>query len=165
LLTEVEQGRFRRDLYYRLNVFPIQLPPLRERTEDIPLLASFFLHKYGGKKLTGFTRRAIRQMRDYQWPGNVREMEHLIERQVLLSTKPVISEINIPEVVKTIIDKEGTIQKIKTIDENERDHIFAVLQLCKGRISGSDGAAKLLGVPPTTLNSKIKRLGLNKKHF
>ena len=165
LLTEVEQGRFRRDLYYRLNVFPIQLPPLRERTEDIPLLASFFLYKYGGKKLTGFTRRAIRQMRDYQWPGNVREMEHLIERQVLLSTKPVISEINIPEVVKTIIDKEGTIQKIKTIDENERDHIFAVLQLCKGRISGSDGAAKLLGVPPTTLNSKIKRLGLNKKHF
>ena len=164
LLAEVEQGRFRRDLYYRLNVFPIQLPPLRERTEDIPLLASFFLHKYG-KKLTGFTRRAIKQMRDYQWPGNVREMEHLIERQVLLSTKPVISEVNIPEVVKTIIDKEGTVQKIKTIDENERDHIFAVLQLCKGRISGSDGAAKLLGVPPTTLNSKIKRLGLNKKHF
>ena len=164
LSIEVEQGRFRRDLYYRLNVFPIQLPPLRERTEDIPLLASFFLDKYG-KKLTGFTRRAIKQMCDYHWPGNVREMEHLIERQVLLSTKPVISEINIPEVVKTIIDKEGTVQKIKTIDENERDHIFAVLQLCKGRISGSDGAAKLLGVPPTTLNSKIKRLGLNKKHF
>lgn len=164
LLAEVEQGRFRRDLYYRLNVFPINLPPLRERTEDIPLLAAYFLNKYG-KKQTGFTQKAIKQMIGYSWPGNVREMEHLIERQVLLSTKPVIGEINIPTIVKTIADSEGAPQKIKTIEENERDHIFAVLQLCNGRISGEQGAAKLLGVPATTLNSKIKKLGLNKKHF
>ncbi|MDR6943887.1 sigma-54-dependent Fis family transcriptional regulator [Mucilaginibacter pocheonensis] len=164
LLTEVEQGRFRRDLYYRLNVFPINLPPLRDRVEDIPLLAAYFLNKYGNK-LTGFAQKAIKQMTNYSWPGNVREMEHLIERQILLSTKPVIREINIPTILKTIADSEGAPQKIKTIEENERDHIFAVLQICNGRISGEQGAAKLLGVPATTLNSKIKKLGLNKKHF
>ncbi|MFC0513062.1 sigma-54 interaction domain-containing protein [Mucilaginibacter angelicae] len=164
LFAEVERGNFRRDLYYRLNVFPINLPPLRERTEDIPLLAAYFLDRYCKQK-TGFTQRAVKQMINYRWPGNVREMEHLIERQVLLSTKPVISEINIPAAVKTIPDKAGTPQKIKTIEENERDHIFAVLQLCKGRVSGTEGAARLLGVPATTLNSKIKRLRLNKKHF
>ena len=168
LLAEVEEGRFRRDLYYRLHVFPISLPSLRERVEDIPLLASYFLKKYAhkaGKQLTGFTQRAMQQMSNYNWPGNVREMEHLIERQVLLSKKNVISSIDIPAKEKNIIDKDGVSQKVKTIDENERDHIFAVLQLCKGRISGPEGAAKLLGVPATTLNSKIKRLGLNKKHF
>lgn len=168
LLNEVEKGRFRRDLYYRLNVFPIQLPALKDRVEDIPLLASYFLAKYAhkaGKQLIGFTQRAINQMKNYNWPGNVREMEHLIERQVLLSKKPHISEIDIATKEKTVIDEEGAQQKIKTIDENERDHIFAVLQICKGRISGPEGAAKLLGVPATTLNSKIKRLGLNKKHF
>lgn len=164
LLNEVEQGRFRRDLYYRLNVFPIDLPPLRERTEDIPLLATYFLDKFS-KQQMAFTQKAINQLRHYNWPGNVREMEHLIERQILLNPKPLISDMNIPKTAKTMRDKEGAPQKIKTIDENERDHIFAVLQFCKGRISGVDGAAKLLGVPATTLNSKIKRLGLNKKHF
>lgn len=164
LLAEVEQGRFRRDLYYRLNVFPINLPPLRDRVEDIPLLASYFLGKYS-KQQTGFSRRVIKQMSNYGWPGNIREMEHLIERQALLNTRAVISEIPIPTISKTINDQNGAPQKIKTIDENERDHIFAVLQICNGRVSGAEGAAKLLGVPATTLNSKIKRLGLNKKHF
>jgi transcriptional regulator with GAF, ATPase, and Fis domain len=164
LLVEVEKGRFRLDLYYRLHVFPIYLPPLRERLEDIPLLATYFLNKYG-KQQKGFSQRAIKQMINYSWPGNVREMEHLVERQALLSTKPVISEINIPTTKKTITDSEGAQQKVKTIDENERDHIFTVLQLCNGRISGAEGAAKLLGVPATTLNSKIKRLGISKTHF
>ncbi|MEO3404719.1 sigma-54 dependent transcriptional regulator [Mucilaginibacter sp. CAU 1740] len=164
LLTEVEKGRFREDLYYRLHVFPINLPALRDRTEDIPLLAAYFLSKYG-KQQTGFSQRAIKQMVNYSWPGNVREMEHLIERQVLLSNKPLIGEINIPATAKTVTDEAGIKHKIKTIEENERDHIFSVLQLCNGRISGQYGAAKLLGVPATTLNSKIKKLGLNKKHF
>jgi transcriptional regulator with GAF, ATPase, and Fis domain len=164
LLAEVDQGRFRRDLYYRLNVFPINLPPLRDRVEDIPLLASYFLRKYS-KQQTGFSRRVIKQMSNYTWPGNIREMEHLIERQALLNTRAVINEITIPTITKTINDQNGTPQKIKTIDENERDHIFAVLRICNGRVSGTEGAAKLLGVPATTLNSKIKRLGLNKKHF
>jgi transcriptional regulator with GAF, ATPase, and Fis domain len=104
-------------------------------------------------------------MLNYTWPGNVREMEHLIERQSLLNKNVIISEISVPKLTKTTIDDKGAPQKVKTIDENERDHIFAVLKLCNGRISGENGAAKLLGVPATTLNSKIKRLGLNKKHF
>lgn len=164
LYEEVQEGRFRQDLYYRLNIFPIALPPLRERPEDIPILASYFLSKYA-KGVTGFSRRAIKQMLNYTWPGNVREMEHLIERQSLLNRNAIISELSIPKTAKTTVDDKGAPQKVKTIDENERDHIFAVLKLCNGRISGENGAAKLLGVPATTLNSKIKRLGLNKKHF
>jgi transcriptional regulator with GAF, ATPase, and Fis domain len=164
LYKEVQEGRFRQDLYYRLNIFPIALPPLRERPEDIPILASYFLSKYA-KGATGFSKRAIKQMLNYAWPGNVREMEHLIERQSLLNKNAIISELNISKVAKTTVDNKGAPQKVKTIDENERDHIFAVLKLCNGRISGENGAAKLLGVPATTLNSKIKRLGLNKKHF
>lgn len=164
LITEVEQGRFRRDLYYRLHVFPINLPPLRERSEDIPLLANFFLTKFGKQK-AGFSKKAIKQMIHYNWPGNIREMEHLIQRQILLNSGPVINEMNIPVTGKTMVNGTGTKQQIKTIEENERDHIFAVLQLCKGRVSGPHGAAKLLGVPATTLNSKIKKLGLNKQHF
>jgi len=168
LLNEVEHGRFRRDLYFRLNVIPIQLPALRERVDDIPLLAVHFLKKYAGKsgkQITGFTKAAIRQLCNYPWPGNVREMEHLIERHVLLSKKPVINSIELPVVETMMPGHSGKLKKIKTIDENERDHIFEVLQLCNGRVSGPYGAAKLLGVPPTTLNSKIKKLGLNKKHF
>jgi transcriptional regulator with GAF, ATPase, and Fis domain len=164
LYKEVQEGRFRQDLYYRLNIFPIALPPLRERPEDIPILASYFLSKYA-KGATGFSKRAIKQMLNYAWPGNVREMEHLIERQSLLNKNAIICELSIPKVAKTTVDDKGAPQKVKTIDENERDHIFAVLKLCNGRISGENGAAKLLGVPATTLNSKIKRLGLNKKHF
>lgn len=164
LYKEVQKGRFRQDLYYRLNIFPIALPPLRERPEDIPVLASYFLSKYA-KGVTGFSKRAIKQMLNYTWPGNVREMEHLIERQSLLNKNTIISELSISKVAKTTVDNKGAPQKVKTIDENERDHIFAVLKLCNGRISGEYGAAKLLGVPATTLNSKMKRLGLNKKHF
>ncbi|WP_244228846.1 sigma-54 interaction domain-containing protein [Mucilaginibacter endophyticus] len=164
LIAEVERGRFRRDLYYRLHVFPIDLPPLRERTEDIPLLANYFLKRFSKQKI-GFSKKAIKQMLHYNWPGNIREMEHLIERQILLSNGPIINEMNLPSTVKTMVDGAGAKQQIKTIEENERDHIFAVLQLCKGRVSGEHGAAKLLGVPATTLNSKIKKLGLNKQHF
>jgi transcriptional regulator with GAF, ATPase, and Fis domain len=164
LYKEVQEGRFRQDLYYRLNIFPIALPPLRERPEDIPILASYFLSKYA-KGVTKFSKRAIKQMLNYTWPGNVREMEHLIERQSLLNKNAIINELSISKVAKTTVDDKGAPQKVKTIDENERDHIFAVLKLCNGRISGENGAAKLLGVPATTLNSKIKRLGLNKKHF
>lgn len=164
LYREVQEGRFRQDLYYRLNIFPIVLPPLRDRPEDIPVLASYFLRKYA-KGVTRFSKRAIKQMINYTWPGNVREMEHLIERQSLLNKNDIITDISVPKLITTTIDDNGAPQKVKTIDENERDHIFAVLKLCNGRISGENGAAKLLGVPATTLNSKIKRLGLNKKHF
>ncbi|WP_251030040.1 MULTISPECIES: sigma-54 interaction domain-containing protein [unclassified Pedobacter] len=165
LLEEVEAGRFRRDLYYRLNVFPVSLPPLRNRKPDIPVLATFFLAKFAKKSnrnLHGFSKRAISTMMAYNWPGNVRELEHLIERQVVMAEGNVIKDIEIPENNKQSISSAGS---VKTIFENEREHIFTVLALCNGRISGQHGAAKLLGVPATTLNSKIKKLGLAKKHI
>lgn len=168
LLEEVEAGRFRRDLFYRLNVFPIILPSLRHRTEDIPLLASHFLARFSskaGKSFNGFSKKALQGMINYNWPGNVRELEHLIERQVLLTKGLIIKSIDIPSPGHAIVVHGEEGMPVKTIYENERDHIFTVLKLCKGKVSGNDGAAKLLGVPATTLNSKIKRLSLSKKHI
>jgi transcriptional regulator with GAF, ATPase, and Fis domain len=164
LLAEVEAGRFRRDLFYRLNVFPVSLPPLRNRKSDIAVLATFFLDKFAKKSnrtLEGFSKKAISTMMAYSWPGNVRELEHLIERQVVMAQGPIIKAVEIPGKTEQSL---SAIAPVKTIFENERDHIFAVLALCNGKISGSNGAAKLLGVPATTLNSKIKRLGLAKRH-
>ena len=167
LQEEVAAGRFRQDLYYRLNVFPVVLPSLRERKVDIPLLADHFLKRFAnksGNKIEGFTQAALAGMMKYHWPGNVRELEHLIERQVLLTNGPLIRELEIPAQDKSIMPENTEFAPVKTIAENERDHIFAVLKLCNGKISGRYGAAKLLGVPATTLNSKIKKLGLSKKH-
>lgn len=166
LLEEVEAGKFRSDLFYRLNVFPVSLPPLRNRKTDIPVLASYFLKKYANKSnrnIIGFSKKAMDAMIAYNWPGNVRELEHLIERQVVMTKGSMVKDIGLAEVTKTSISV--VVPQVKTIFENERDHIFLVLELCNGKISGANGAAKLLGVPATTLNSKIKRLGLSKKHI
>lgn len=166
LLEEVNAGRFRQDLFYRLNVFPVLLPPLRNRKMDIPVLAQHFLNKFAQKlnrKLQGFSKKAIAAMVGYSWPGNVRELEHLIERQIVITTGNIIKEVEIPGSSKATT--QTTMTAVKTISENERDHIFAVLQSCNGKISGPNGAARLLGVPATTLNSKIKKLGLAKRHM
>lgn len=165
LQKEVDKGSFRSDLYYRLNVFPISLPSLRERKEDIPMLAAHFVTKYAmrlNRQINGVSKKAMGRLVVYQWPGNVRELEHLIERNIVLTQGNLIRDIDMPS---TIEIGSGAIAPVKTIAENERSHIFEVLTLCNGRISGPNGAAKLLGVPATTLNSKIKKLGLAKKHF
>jgi formate hydrogenlyase transcriptional activator len=167
LQEEIEAGNFRRDLFYRLNVFPIKLPSLRERINDLPVLADYFLSIYSrktGKNIDGFSNKAIQNLKSYHWPGNVRELEHLIERHVLLTKGQIISEIKIPSAQKVTVSASGESTALKTLFENERDYIFSVLQHCNGRVSGSDGAAKILGVPATTLNSKIKKLGLIKSH-
>jgi len=166
LVQEVELGKFRQDLYYRLNVFPISLPPLRERTNDVPVLAMHFLNLFAKKlnrDLQGFSKKAIATLKAHSWPGNVRELEHVIERQVVLSMGPVIKDIDLQSSSNTLVSP--TMTSVKTIFENERDHIFSVLELCNGKISGANGAARLLGVPVTTLNSKIKKLGLARKHI
>ncbi len=168
LEKEVAEGRFRLDLYYRLNVFPVELPPLRERPEDIPALAIHFMNHYNrkaGKKLTGLSDKVLKTMATYHWPGNIRELENLIERAVLLAKGTVIEEIAIPAGQK----KEGTAiredLRPKTIDENERDHIISVLKKCNGRVWGAGGAAELLNVPPSTLKSKMKKLGILREHI
>jgi len=163
LEKEVAEGRFRLDLYYRLNVFPIELPALRYRKEDIPALTAHFIAKYGNKSsspVTAISEDALAELQKFNWPGNIRELEHLIERTILLTEGEIINEIVIPhQSVATAIDSD-TGSKIKTMEEMERDHILNVLKMCNGKIFGAGGAAEILNIPSTTLNSKIKKLGI-----
>ncbi len=165
LQKEVEEGKFRRDLYYRLNVFPIIVPALRERTEDIPLLVLHFITKLSNKlnrKITSISDSCLRSLMEYPWPGNIRELEHLIERSMLMTTGLVIKEVFLP---KHACNEPVSIlnqHPIKSLEQNERDHILAVLSRCNWRISGAGQAAEILGLPATTLHSRIKKLGIKK---
>lgn len=162
LEKEVAEGRFRLDLYYRLNVFPIHLPPLRDRKDDIALLVSHFIKKYNqrnNKAIERISQNAMKSLLSYHWPGNIRELENLIERGILLAKTNIIEEIPLP---KSSADIENDPFYIKTIEENEREHIINVLNNCNGRIRGPGGAAELLGVPATTLASKILKLGIKR---
>ncbi|WP_288879968.1 sigma 54-interacting transcriptional regulator [Pedobacter panaciterrae] len=169
LEKEMEEGRFRSDLYYRLNIFPIRLAPLRERPQDIPLLAAHFLSRYAkktAKSINKLSSKVLQELSRYSWPGNIRELEHLMERSVLLSQGDVLRHIDLPK-DKTSVSTQaaGDRVPIKTIDENERDHVLQVLKHCNGRVAGEGGAAQLLGVPASTLNSKIKKLGIRRAHL
>ncbi|HZH96514.1 MAG TPA: sigma 54-interacting transcriptional regulator, partial [Flavisolibacter sp.] len=164
-----EEGRFRNDLFYRLNVFPIHLAPLRDRREDILALALHFIGRFvkkTGRKISGISKKATEELIHYSWPGNIRELEHLIERSVLLSASEVLNEIHLPS--QKISGTPLSIAEkftISTIDDNERTHILNTLKYTNSRIAGEGGAAELLGIPPSTLNSKMKRLGIRKEHF
>jgi formate hydrogenlyase transcriptional activator len=166
LAKEVQLGNFRSDLFFRLNIFPITIPPLRERLDDIPLLAAHFLEKHNkrsNKKVIGFSTTAIKELMAYGWPGNVRELEHLIERTILMTSQPVITHLHLP-MTKAQGAVDGNFSgNFKTIDEVERDHIMAVLKSCRGKVGGTGGAAEVLKLPVTTVHSKMKRLGIGKK--
>jgi len=168
LQKEVDAGRFRTDLFYRLNVFPVALPALRQRREDIPELTAHFISKYArksGKKINGIAPRVLQQMSVYHWPGNIRELEHLIERSILMTQGPIIREIHLPvDPIEKPVPEQADNAAIKTLEENERDHILTVLRKTKGRIRGNGGAAQILNLPPTTLHSRMKKLGITKKH-
>lgn len=166
LEKEVAEGRFRLDLYYRLNVFPILLPPLRERKEDIPALAHHFMAMYNqkaGRKINNISIDALNKMIGYHWPGNIRELEHLIERSVLLAKGSTIDDVPITIVKETAQPDQDDFIKMKTIDENERDYIIAVLKKCNGRVWGPGAAAEVLNIHPSTLKSKMKKLGIKKE--
>lgn len=168
LEKEVANGRFRLDLYYRLNVFPITLPALRDRKEDIPALAYHFMNYYNqkaGKKIGGISENVLVKMMAYNWPGNIRELEHLIERSVLLAKGTVIEDILLPTVEKNDGAADGAEAVMKTIVENERDHIVSVLKKCNGRIWGPGAAAEILNINPSTLKSKMKKLGIKKEYI
>ncbi|MDJ1483023.1 sigma-54 dependent transcriptional regulator [Cytophagaceae bacterium YF14B1] len=161
LEKEVAEGRFRLDLYYRLNVFPITLPPLRERKEDIEALAIYFLEKFSaktGKRVDTISPQAMNQLKSYSWPGNIRELEHLMERSVLLATGSRIEEVPLPSV--SFLPSQEQPTHIKTMDEMERDHILNALKICGGKVFGPGGAAEILNLPPATLYSKMKKLGI-----
>ncbi|TDW44555.1 transcriptional regulator with GAF, ATPase, and Fis domain [Flavobacterium sp. 270] len=168
LEKEVAEGRFRLDLYYRLNVFPIQLPPLRERKEDIGLLARHFIAIYSartGKNVTEISETALKSLLSYQWPGNIRELENLIERSILLAKTDTIEHIPLPVLDEIKVNNTSTEWYFKTIQENEREHIINVLEKCNGRIRGTGGASEILGLPPTTLASRMQKLGIKRSHF
>jgi DNA-binding NtrC family response regulator len=159
----VANGQFRMDLFYRLNIFPIWLPPLRERAEDIEVLAKHFLRRYTkkeNKSITGFSDAALASLLQYGWPGNIRELENIIERSVLLSSGSLINTILLPHSKKAVSanGKAG----VKTINENERDHIISVLTSCNWKIYGKGGAAEALEINPTTLHSRMKKLDIKR---
>jgi transcriptional regulator with GAF, ATPase, and Fis domain len=164
LYREMQAGRFRSDLYYRLNVFPISLPPLRERKEDIPLLVMHFLDIFVqkmSKSITTVSPDAMRMMMKYDWPGNIRELEHVMERTVILTSGPIIEEIYLPIISESRNEFEQLDHsRIKSLEELERDHIVSILRMSEGRVRGPGGAAELLQLPPTTLQSKIKKFGI-----
>jgi two-component system response regulator HydG len=163
LEEEMAAGRFRMDLYYRLNVFPILLPPLRERKEDIPDLANYFLNQFiqrGNKLVSGLSDEALRAMQDYNWPGNIRELQNVTERSALLATDRIIHSVSIP-VRKKNVDPSGTV--LKTMTESERDHIVSVLEKCDWQVYGNGGAAAILDMKGSTLYSRMKKLGIKKK--
>lgn len=162
LEKEVAENRFRLDLYYRLNVFPLRLPSLKERKEDIPLLANHFAAYYCrkiGKPPAVIAAGAMEELLKHSWPGNIRELENTIERSVLLMQDDTLKNVFMSLPVE---QTSFTLSKTKTMEENERDHIITVLKQCKGKIFGKGGAAEILGINSSTLNSRIKKLGINK---
>ncbi|HTL07449.1 MAG TPA: sigma 54-interacting transcriptional regulator, partial [Chitinophagaceae bacterium] len=168
LEKEVQAGKFRQDLFYRLHIFPIILPPLRERKEDIPLLAAHFIERYAkkiGKRIQGLDSKAMQEMMSYNWPGNIRELEHVIERSVILAKSKFIQQLNLPLQAKQKTSTSTAEFIIKSWEDQERDYILEVLKFTKGNMAGKGGAAELLQLPPTTLQSKMKKLGIKRKHF
>ena len=167
LEREVAEGRFRLDLYYRLNVFPIELPSLRERKDDIPQLAEHFLEKFNtlaNRNIKSFAPKVLEQLLQYNWPGNIRELEHLIERSILLATGDEITQVNLPEntIIAASPSETGGLQ---SLEDMERSHIMQALQTCGGKVFGPGGAAEILKIPPTTLYSKMKKLGIQQEHY
>ena len=159
LAKTVAEGGFREDLYYRLNVFPISVPPLRERKDDIDLLANHFAAKYSkkiGRQIETISLQVLDVLMAYPWPGNVRELEHVIERGVILNQGSRLEAGDwLPRT--TILAQE---RGIKTLAAYEREHILEALQLTNWKVSGANGAAKLLGLKPTTLDARMRKLGI-----
>jgi transcriptional regulator with GAF, ATPase, and Fis domain/AmiR/NasT family two-component response regulator len=167
LHKDVTEGRFRMDLFYRINVFPIVLPPLRERKDDIPLLTEHFLRQHAvrsGTEPKRLSSSVSEQLLNYSWPGNIRELQHVMERSIVLSHSNIITRVDLPVDIMAAEPIYESIQEtFRSIAEVDRDHIIAALTKCNGRVSGKGGAAEMLNIPATTLNSKMKKLGISWK--
>ena len=161
LMKAMAEGRFREDLYYRLNIFPIHIPPLRERKGDIPLLVRYFVKKYSvkvGKQVQKVSQEVMDSLQNYNWPGNVRELENIIERAVIISRGKRLEVGNwLPR-----RDVPAEMLGVASLEEVEKAHILSVLESTRWRVSGEKGAAKILGVNPQTLFSKMRKMGINR---
>jgi formate hydrogenlyase transcriptional activator len=155
----IEDREFRSDLYYRLNVFPIRIPPLRERPEDIPLLVRYFTQKYGRrmeKKIESIPAAAMKKLSSWHWPGNIRELENFIERSVILTHGPALQAP-----IGELSNNGRTAPVAGTRDANQREEIVRILKLTNGRVAGPDGAAARMGLKRTTLIARMKKLGVD----
>lgn len=159
LAAEVEQGRFRRDLYYRLNIFPVHVPPLKERREDIPQLVWEFVNELGermGKKIRRISNHDMEMLKACPWPGNIRELRNVIEHALIISKGETL------ELRPPCIEVKPSALPV-TLEEVERRHILSTLRTTQGRIKGAGGASELLGINPSTLYSRMRKLGINAK--
>ncbi|MBW2572922.1 MAG: sigma 54-interacting transcriptional regulator [Deltaproteobacteria bacterium] len=158
LETAIHEGRFRQDLFYRLNVFPITVPPLRERREDIPLLVWEFVKEFGesmGRLIEKVPKKSMDMLQKYPWPGNVRELRNVIERSMILSARSTL-------IIDRLESKDPTSISNRTLQEIERNHIVDMLERAQWRVYGKNGAAKILGLKPSTLQHRMKKLGIER---
>ena len=168
LQTAIAERAFRSDLFYRLNVFPVEMPPLQERPTDIPMLVEYFVHrlsKRAGKKITGISSQTLDLLQSYPWPGNIRELQNVIERAVIVSDGELLT-VDSRWLAGRSTPAPASKQPLgDALGERERAMIEGALAETKGRVSGPSGAAAKLGLPRSTLESKIRSLGLNKNRF
>lgn len=165
LEEEIDKGRFRADLFYRINVFPITIPPLRRCREDIPTLVNHFitkLNKKMGKNIESVPTNSMENLNTYYWPGNVRELESILERAIIVSDG---TTIQVPDLTYLVNHREAesTGPPVKTLAELEHDHIRQVLENTGGRIEGETGAAVILDLNPSTLRARMRKLGLDRQ--
>jgi len=160
LEEEVRRGGFREDLWYRLNIFPITMPPLRDRLDDIPLLVDFYVKKISkrmGKSIEVIPTSVMNALQNYHWPGNVRELENVLERAVINSSGP---KLHLVDELKTHHKDVSTAQE--TLEAVEREHIVRILDQTQWKVSGKNGAAEILGLNRSTLRARMRKLGILK---
>ena len=165
LQEQVQRGAFRADLFYRLNIFPLEIPPLRERSSDIPLLANYFVREFArrlGKRITSINQKALDKLTHYNWPGNVRELANILERAVILCQGRALQEEHIGIFLAAPAMTDSN-EKFETLEEAERRHILQALERTNGVLAGPNGAAQLLGMNRSTLWSKMRKLGIETK--
>jgi formate hydrogenlyase transcriptional activator len=170
LNAAVANGFFRRDLFYRLQVFPIEIPPLRERSEDIPMLVEYFIDRYARKarkNITRINKETLELLQSYSWPGNIRELQNVIERSMILCETDTFSidESWLPQQPLPATEPKHPIELPRRLIAQEKNMIEAALKESGGRVFGSTGAAAKLGIPRSTLESKIKSLRIDKNRF
>jgi transcriptional regulator with GAF, ATPase, and Fis domain len=168
LYDAIADGGFRRDLFYRLNVFPIEIPPLRERKEDIPMLVEYFIGRYArnaGKKIRTVQKSTLELLQSYSWPGNIRELQNIIERAVIVCETETLSVDQSWLSVQFSRARSASEPVAKTPAARDKQKIESVLAQTEGRVSGPSGAAAILGIPASTLESKIRSLKINKFRF